>query len=60
LSETKEIKFGVPQGAVLSPTLYNIYTQDIVRETTENIALFADDTAFRVSEAVNEKRKNSC
>jgi methyl coenzyme M reductase subunit D len=46
LSETKEIKFGVPQGAVLSPTLYNIFTQDVVRETTENIALFADDTAL--------------
>lgn len=46
LSETKKIKFGVPQGAVLSPTLYNIFTQDIVRETTENIALFADDTAL--------------
>jgi hypothetical protein len=45
-SETKEIKYGVPQGAVLSPTLYNIYTYDIVRETTENIGLFADDTAL--------------
>lgn len=46
LSETKDVKYGVPQGAVLSPTLYNIYTHDIVRETTNNIALFADDTAL--------------
>jgi len=46
LSEIKGIKFGVPQGAVLSPTLYNIFTYDIVRETTDNIALFADDTAL--------------
>ena len=45
-SETKAIKYGVPQGAVLSPTLYNIFTYDIVRETTNNIALFADDTAL--------------
>nr|AAB04627.1 reverse transcriptase [Chironomus tentans] len=45
-SEIKEIKYGVPQGAVLSPTLYNIFTYDIVRETTNNIALFADDTAL--------------
>ena len=45
-SETKEIKYGVPQGAVLSPTLYNIFTHDIVRETTNKIALFADDTAL--------------
>lgn len=45
-SEAKEIKYGVPQGAVLSPTLYNIFTHDIVKETTKNIALFADDTAL--------------
>ena len=45
-SEIYEIKYGVPQGAVLSPTLYNIFTYDIVRETTENIGLFADDTAL--------------
>lgn len=45
-SDTKEIKYGVPQGAVLSPTLYNIFTHDVVRETTNNIALFADDTAL--------------
>jgi len=45
-SEIKVIKFGVPQGAVLSPTLYNIFTHDVVRETTNNIALFADDTAL--------------
>jgi hypothetical protein len=36
----------VPQGAVLSPTLYNIFTYDVVRETTNNIGLFADDTAL--------------
>ena len=45
-SEIKVIKFGVPQGAVLSPTLYNIFTYDVVRETTNNIGLFADDTAL--------------
>jgi hypothetical protein len=45
-SEIKVIKYGVPQGAVLSPTLYNIFTYDVVRETTNNIGLFADDTAL--------------
>lgn len=48
-SDIKLIKYGVPQGAVLSPTLYNIFTYDIVRETTDNIALFADDTALHHS-----------
>ncbi|MGQ7663681.1 RNA-directed DNA polymerase, partial [Streptococcus suis] len=45
-SEVKQIKYGVPQGAVLSPTLYNIFTHDIVTETTDKISLFADDTAI--------------
>lgn len=48
-SEIKGIRYGVPQGAVLSPTLYNIFTHDIVRETTDKIALFADDTALHHS-----------
>lgn len=45
-SKTHGIPFGVPQGAVLSPTLYNIYTFDIPKFVRTSIALFADDTAF--------------
>lgn len=40
------IRFGVPQGAVLSPTLYNIFTYDVPTSTECEIAQFADDTAF--------------
>lgn len=41
---------GVPQGSVLSPILYNIFTSDIkLPPNTCEIALFADDTAFYYS-----------
>lgn len=45
-SQTHEIRFGVPQGAVTSPTLHNISTYDIPKIAETSIALFADDTAF--------------
>jgi hypothetical protein len=41
-----DIIFGVPQGAVLSPTLYNIFTCDIPRGFICKLDLFADDTAL--------------
>lgn len=47
MSETKTINFGVAKGAVLSPTLYNIYTSDIPKQLNNTeLALFADDTAI--------------
>ena len=48
-SVIKQILYGVPQGAVLSPTLYNVYTHDIPITNDCNIALFADDLAFYVT-----------
>lgn len=45
-SHTHNIKYGVPQGAVLSPVLYNIYTHDVPTNPDCNIVQFADDTAF--------------
>lgn len=45
-SDRANISYGLPQGAVLSPTLYNIYTYDIIEETTPEMTLFADDTAI--------------
>lgn len=46
-SSTFPILAGVPQGSVLGPTLYNIYTSDIKLSVPScEAALFADDTAI--------------
>lgn len=43
------IKFGVPQGSVLSPHLYNLYTSDIPVLANVDTSLYADDTAISTS-----------
>lgn len=45
-SEIKPIKAGVPQGSVLGPVLYLLYTSDIPALENNTIATFADDTAI--------------
>lgn len=46
LSRPQLIPFGVPQGAVLSPILYNIFTSDVVMVNGVEYYMFADDTGF--------------
>jgi hypothetical protein len=36
----------VPQGSVLSPTLYNLYNNDTAQISSVNLDLFADDTCL--------------
>lgn len=49
-STVHNIPFGVPQGSVLSPTLYNILTSDVPMVDGVSYAFFADDTAFLASD----------
>ncbi|XP_015437251.1 PREDICTED: RNA-directed DNA polymerase from mobile element jockey-like [Dufourea novaeangliae] len=45
-SDIYKIKGGVPQGSLMGPTLYTLYTADIPTTTDTTLLTFADDTAI--------------
>lgn len=53
-SNLKEIRAGVPQGSVLGPILYLLYTSDLPTPVDTIVATFADDTALLVAEKDQE------
>lgn len=63
LSRSCGIPFGLPQGSVLSPTLYNIFTADVLKVDGVTYAFFADDTGFFVThrdpEVVTQKLQDA-
>lgn len=54
-SSFKEIRAGVPQGSVLGPVLYLLYTCDIPKTRGVTLATFADDTALLATGTNNEE-----
>jgi hypothetical protein len=46
LSSPRDIQAGVPQGCVLSPTLYSLFINDTPKTSGVYLGLFADDTCI--------------
>ncbi|GFX28886.1 RNA-directed DNA polymerase from mobile element jockey [Trichonephila clavipes] len=62
LSSQRPILASTPQGSILSPALYNIYTSDFPTDNNITVCLFADDAAIlctrnTVEEAINLTQK---
>lgn len=60
-SKFQEIKKGVPQGSIIGPLLYIIYTQDLptaLKNPNVTPVLFADDTSIIVRDNTENALKN--
>ena len=46
LSNETEVKFGVPQGSILGPVLFNVYVADIQSDMKMRGYQYAEDTTL--------------
>lgn len=58
-SEIGHIKSGVPQGSVLGPVLYTLFTSDMPSNSDNTIATYADDTAILATNTCPTEASNT-
>nr|CAI5828310.1 unnamed protein product [Callosobruchus analis] len=56
-SNKKEVKKGVPQGSILGPLLYILYTNELPEQIKHRSIMYADDTSIIFSEETVENCK---
>ena len=59
LSDTFTINAGVPQGSILSPTLFLLYINDLLEKTKNPIYSFADDSTVVSSFTLNARTSSA-
>lgn len=57
-TEQRKVWVGLPQGGVLSPLLYSIYTRELSKDIEEKVLQYADDIAIYMKMRIKMEKIN--